>query len=317
RNNIRQVSYNWASFARNAKKIIVDIDDAELHKKTVRGDLLAHSDVKLFITKLLEKIPGSFKIDKAWLEWCLARKKKYPVVLNEYKIPSKDAVHPYHFIEELTAGLDDKAIVAAGNGTACVALFQAGIVKAGQRIFWNSGCASMGYALPASIGAALAVNRDVVCITGDGSLQMNLQELQTIKHYNLPVKLFILNNQGYRSIELTQAEYFNSDFIGCNKESGISFPDNSKLADLYGLKFYRIDSTAKMGEVIKGVLAYPGAAICEVILNDGYIFAPKLSSEKKPDGSMVSKPLEDLYPFLGRDEFYSNMIDKCGKAGDV
>lgn len=317
RNNIRQVSYNWASFARNAKKIIVDIDDAELHKKTVRGDLLAHSDVKLFITKLLEKIPGSFKIDKAWLEWCLARKKKYPVVLNEYKIPSKDAVHPYHFIEELTAGLDDKAIMVAGNGTACVALFQAGIVKAGQRIFWNSGCASMGYALPASIGAALAVNRDVVCITGDGSLQMNLQELQTIKHYNLPVKLFILNNQGYRSIELTQAEYFNSDFIGCNKESGISFPDNSKLADLYGLKFYRIDSTAKMGEVIKGVLAYPGAAICEVVLSNSYIFAPKLSSEKKPDGSMVSKPLEDLYPFLGRDEFYSNMIDKCGKAGDV
>ncbi|MFA5149950.1 MAG: thiamine pyrophosphate-binding protein [Candidatus Omnitrophota bacterium] len=317
RNNIRQVSYNWASFARNAKKIIVDIDDAELHKKTVRGDLLAHSDVKLFITKLLEKIPGSFKIDKAWLEWCLARKKKYPVVLDEYKIPSKDSVHPYHFIEELTAGLDDKAIVVAGNGTACVALFQAGIVKAGQRIFWNSGCASMGYALPASIGAALAEKRDVVCLTGDGSLQMNLQELQTIRHYNLPVKLFILNNQGYRSIELTQAEYFNSDFIGCNKESGISFPDNSKLADLYGLKFYRIDSTAKMGEVIKGVLAYPGAAICEVVLSNSYIFAPKLSSEKKPDGSMVSKPLEDLYPFLGRDEFCSNMIDRVGKAEDV
>lgn len=317
RNNIRQVSYNWASFARNAKKIIVDIDDTELHKKTVKGDLLIRSDAKVFITKFLGRIPEGFKVDKTWLEWCLIRKNKYPVVLNEYKIPNEHSVHPYHFIEVLTTRLDDKAIVVAGNGTACVALFQAGIVKTGQRIFWNSGCAAMGYDLPASIGAALAGNQDVICITGDGSIQMNLQELQTIKHYNLPVKIFILNNQGYRSIELTQAEFFNSDFIGCNKKSGVSFPDNSKLADLYGLKYYRIDSTTKMGQVIDSVLSYSGAAICEVVLNSDYIFAPKLSSEKKPDGRMISKPLEDLYPFLERDEFYSNMIGLDREKEDV
>lgn len=308
RNNVRQVSYNWETFARNAKKIIIDIDDAELHKKTVKGDLLIHSDAKFFITKLLKKIPDGFKVDKTWLEWCQIRKKKYPVVLDEYKIPNKHSVHPYSFIEELTTALDDDAIVVAGNGTACVVLFQAGIVKAGQRIFWNSGCASMGYGLPASIGAALAANQDVICITGDGSIQMNLQELQTIEHYNLPVKIFILNNQGYRSIELTQTEFFNRNFIGCNKESGVSFPDNSKLANSYDLKYYRINSTAEMRQVIDSVLSYKGAVICEVILNKDYIFAPKLSSKKKPDGRMVSKPLEDLYPFLERDEFYSNMV---------
>ncbi len=308
RNNIRQVSYNWDSFAGHAKKIIIDIDSAELHKKTVKGDLLIHSDVKVFITKFLERIPCGFNVDKTWLEWCLLRKKKYPVVLDEYKVPNEHSVHPYHFIEELTAALDDNAIVVAGNGTACVVLFQAGIVKAGQRIFWNSGCAAMGYDLPASIGAALAGNQDVICITGDGSLQMNLQELQTIKHYNLPVKMFILNNQGYHSIELTQTDFFNRNFIGCNRESGVSFPDNSKLADLYGLKYYRINSTAKMRQVINSVLSCTGAVLCEVVLNNDYIFAPKLSSEKKPDGRMVSKPLEDLSPFLERDEFKTNMI---------
>ena len=317
RNNIRQVSYNWTSFARHAKKIIVDIDEAELHKKTVKGDILIHSDAKAFITKFSERIPGGYRVDKTWLEWCLARKRKYPVVLDEYKLPNKNFVHPYSFIEELTTKLDDNAIVVAGNGSACVVLFQAGVVKTGQRIFWNSGCAAMGYALPASIGAAFAKNQDVICITGDGSIQLNLQELQTIKHHNLPVKIFILNNQGYRSIEQTQVEYFNSDFIGCNAKSGVSFPDNSKLAYLYDMKFFKINSTAEMGQTIKSVLCCPGAVICEVVLGNKYVFAPKLSSKKKHDGSMVSKPLEDLYPFLGRDEFYSNMIVKDKEAGNV
>ena len=119
---------------------------------------------------------------------------------------------------------------------------------------------------------------------------------------------YCLNNQGYRSIEQTQAAFFNSDFIGCNEETGVSFPDNSKLADLYGLKYFRIDSTARMDQVIDSALSYKGALICEVILNNNYIFSPKLSSEKKPDGRLISKPLEDLYPFLERDEFSSNMI---------
>jgi len=310
RNNIRQVSYNWASFARHAKKIIVDIDASELKKKTVKGDILVHGDAKVFIAELIKRIPQGFSLDPAWLQWCLARKKKYPVVLEEYKIPCKNCVHPYFFIETLTTALDNDAIVVAGNGTACVALFQAGVVKEKQRIFWNSGCAAMGYDLPAAMGAALAANREVVCITGDGSLQMNLQELQTFRHHALPVKIFILNNQGYRSIEQTQDAFFNSDFIGCNDGSGVSFPDNSKLADLYDLKYFRIDSTVKMKQVIRRVLSYGKAAICEVILDRNYIFSPKLSSEKKPDGRIVSKPLEDMYPFLARDEFYSNMLIK-------
>ncbi|MDD5449037.1 MAG: thiamine pyrophosphate-binding protein [Candidatus Omnitrophica bacterium] len=317
RNNIRQVSYNWASFASRAMKIVIDIDEAELRKKTLKGDLLVHSDAKVFITMLLERIQKGLKIDKSWLERCRSLKKRYPVVLDEYKTQSESSVHPYHFVEELTAALDDDAIIIAGNGTACVGLFQAGIVKTGQRIFWNSGCASMGYDLPASIGAALAGNKDIVCIAGDGSIQMNIQEFQTIRHYNLPIKIFILNNQGYRSIELTQTEFFNKKFIGCNKESGVSFPDFSKVADLYGLNYFRINSTARMGMVIKDILSCRTGLICEVILNKDYVFAPKLSSEKMADGRIISRPLEDLSPLLARDEFYLNMIKKDTDAEKV
>ncbi len=317
RNNIRQISYNWSSFGKNAKKIIVDIDYAELNKKTIKGDIIIQSDAKDFINKLSAKVPKSFNIDKKWKEWCLLRKNKYPIVLREHKVSNKNSVNPYFLVEELTTMMSENAIIVAGNGSACVVLFQAGIVKSGQRFIYNSGCASMGYALPASIGASLAVNRDVICITGDGSIQMNIQELQSIKHHKLPIKIFILNNQGYSSMKLTQTTFFNKNFIGCNESSGISFPDNSKLADLYGLKYFKIDSTSKMTDVIKKILSYSGGVLCEVMLTKDYVIAPKLTSERRPDGSMVTKPLEDLYPFLDRDEFLSNMIVKDKDRKDV
>jgi acetolactate synthase-1/2/3 large subunit len=317
RNNIRQVSYNWGCFASNARKILVDIDAAELHKKTVQGDLLVQADAREFITRLSARAEAGIGADGGWLEWCLARRRRYPVVLEEYRHPQGRCVHPYVFIEELTAALAEEAVVVAGNGTACVALFQAGSVKPGQRVFWNSGCAAMGYDLPAAIGAAFAKGGDVVCVTGDGSLQMNLQELQTVRHHGLPIKLFLLNNQGYRSIEQTQTAFFDGDFIGCNEGSGVSFPDNAKIADLYGLKYSRIDAAETMGAAIRDVLACPGPVFCEVVLDNTYVFSPKLSSERRPDGTMVSKPLEDLHPFLDRDEFRSNMIVGAGGAEDA
>lgn len=310
RNNIRQISYNWPSFAQRAKKILVDIDPAELHKPTLKGDLLVQADAGLFINQLISRLPGNYRVDCEWLEWCQLRKNKYPVVLEAYKKPNRKAVHPYHFVETLTSRLNEGAQVVAGNGSACVVLFQAGIVKARQRMFWNSGCAAMGYDLPAAIGAAVASGQQVICLTGDGSIQMNLQELQTISHYRLPIKIFLLNNQGYRSIEQTQAAFFGTDYIGCNQTSGVSFPDNAKLAELYGLNYFRLAATNGMTEIIDGVLASPGAALCEVVLERGYNFAPKLSSEKLPDGRLVSKPLEDLYPFLDRAELAENMINE-------
>ena len=308
RNNIRQASYNWENYANRAKKIIVDIDPAELIKPTVKPDLAVQADVKDFMAALLAAVsPADAGDFSGWLKWCRGRTEKYPVVLEEYKkLPSK--VNPYHFVETLTSMLPVETSVVAGNGSACVCLFQAGVVKKGQRMFWNSGCASMGYDLPAAIGACVGSGGEVVCLAGDGSLMMNLQELATAAHYKLPLKIFVLNNEGYVSIRQTQENFFESRYVACDAKSGVGFPDFVKVAAAFGLHTEVIEGIAGMKEKIAGVLALKGPVLCEVKLPADYKFMPKLSSEKKPDGSMVSKPLEDLWPFLDREEFQSNIL---------
>jgi len=306
RNNIRQVGYNYQSFARAAVKVVVDIDPAELEKTTLLPDMKVATDAGDFLKVLIascSRMPRDRWSE--WLHWCRQRKERYPVVLQEYRDSSD--LNPYLFIEELTKRLKAEDLIVAGNGTACVALFQAGIVKKGQRSFWNSGCAAMGYDLPAAIGAAVAnPGRMVVCLAGDGSLQLNLQELATLVGNNLEVKLFVLNNGGYISIKQTQMNFFGKPLIGCDKSSGLFFPRLSSLAQAYDLRYFSItrDNIADLDEVLRA----PGPCICEVMLPPDYRFSPKSSSEKKPDGRIVSKPLEDLAPFLEREEFMSNMI---------
>lgn len=309
RNNIRQISYNWSAFARAARKIVVDIDPAELKKPTLQPDIAIHADALAFLRELkrqleTEQLP---RWDD-WRAWCIERKVRYPVVLPEYRSVSR-WVHPYHFMDVLSECLEPGATVVAGDGTACVALFQAGKVKQGQRMFWNSGCASMGYDLPAGIGACFARGKqDTVCLAGDGSLQMNIQELQTVVHHQLPIKLFVLNNHGYKSIQQTQEAYFAGRYVGCGEGSGVSFPDICKVGRAYGLPVARIDRHDGLKEQIRQVLSTPGPVICEVMLTPDYTFAPKLSSERKPDGRIVSKPLEDMYPFLDREELKANLL---------
>lgn len=309
RNNIRQVSYGWQSYARAAYKVVVDVDPAELSKPTVRPDLPVPCDAGVFLAELERQLDGVAIPDRReWVAWCAERKHRYPAVLSEHRTGA-GLVNPYRFIEVLTGQLGKDAIVVAGNGTACVALFQAATVKAGQRMFWNSGCASMGYDLPAAIGASFAApGLDIVCLAGDGSLQMNIQELQTVVHHQLPIKLFVLNNDGYISIRQTQEAFFERRYAGCDSRSGVSFPDITRLAAAYGLPVAVIDDNLTVGEALERVLAMPGPVVCDVRLRPDYRFEPKLSSEKKPDGRIVSKPLEDMYPFLDREEFSGNML---------
>ncbi|MGC8728894.1 MAG: thiamine pyrophosphate-binding protein [Elusimicrobiales bacterium] len=302
RNNIRQVGYNWKDFAKNAFKVVVDIDENELKKPTLIPDLPICFDLKYFIEKLNKSIlKEKFTNYVLWLNWCRQKVKKYPVVLNEYKKINKK-VNPYYFIEELTKNSSNKQIFVAGNGSACVCLFQAGIVKEEQRMFWNSGCASMGYDLPASIGAAVSIGKEVICLAGDGSLMMNLQELSVISHYKLPVKIFILNNNGYISIKQTQDNFFGRRY-GCEPSNGVSFPDFEKLANSFKLKYFKISKNSEVSTKIKKLLKIKGSFVCELVLEDDYKFAPKVSSEKLKDGTIVSKPLEDMWPFLDREEF--------------
>ncbi len=311
RNNIRQVSYNWEFFAREAYKIIVDIDEAELKKPTVKPDLPVCMDAKLFINQLTHEIGNSLAVEhKNWLEWNKRCKAKYPSVLPEY-YDAKSGVHPYVFMEMLGNIIPADSICVSGDGTACVAPFQSMPVRKPFRIFWNSGCASMGYDLPASIGACVASGfKNVICIAGDGSLQMNIQELQTVIHHKMPLKLIYLNNNGYISIQQTQDGFFGGHRVGSDPGSGVSFPDIIKLGEAYGFKTCRIVSHDGMEEKISDFLKTDGPVICEVMLTADYKFLPKVSSKRLDDGRMISAPLEDLAPFLEREEFRSNLFIK-------
>jgi acetolactate synthase-1/2/3 large subunit len=307
--NIRQISYNWQSFAREAYKIIVDIDPLELQKPTVKPDLPIHADVSEVIRSLVEALPrNGLPAKKEWLDWCTIRKNRYPVVLKEYW-ERKELINPYCFVAALCKFLPEGQITVTGNGSACVCTFQAAYIKKDQRLFSNSGCASMGYDLPAAVGACIGASRSkVVCLAGDGSIQMNLQELQTVVHYKLPVKIFIFNNSGYHSIRQTQENFFGQPLVGCDPKSGVSFPDMEKLTHAYQIPFVRCSSHAELDTSIEKAMAGNAPCICEVMLTPDQPFAPKLSSYRLADGGIVSRPLEDLAPFLERDEFRENMI---------
>jgi len=210
-------------------------------------------------------------------------------------------------MDRLSEALKEDDITVCSNGSAVVMTFQALRIKKGQRLFSNSGCASMGYGLPAAMGAAVAAGRPVVCMEGDGSLQMNIQEFQTLVKNNIPVRVFVLNNSGYHSIRQTQRNFFGK-LAGCNCESGVDFPDLEKLSAAYGLPFFRACDNASLDAVIAAALACKGPCVCEIMADPAQDFEPKLSSKTLPDGRMVSAPLEDMAPFLPREEFLSNML---------
>lgn len=300
--NIRMIGYNHFDFAKNAYKIIVDIDPNELHKPTVKADMPINSDAKDFIEGLLKCGYTPEKKHEIWLEWCRDLLFRYPAVLPEYH-KEQGEINPYVFMDILFDRLcpDDKII--CGNGSACVITFQCCKIKQGQRMFTNSGCAAMGYGLPAALGAAVACGDRVICIDGDGSIMMNIQELAAISYNKLNVKIILLNNNGYHSIRQTQRNIFKPPFVGIDGDSGLSFPDFSKLADAFGMKYFSIDCENKAAMVLNEALGCDGPCICEVIVDPEQNFAPKSSSKLLPDGRMVSASLDDMAPFLDRDEF--------------
>jgi acetolactate synthase-1/2/3 large subunit len=305
--NIRQVSYNWPAFARAAFKIQVDIDPAEFQKPTVKPDLGVHADLHDFLQELENQLSRYSPGHSWWLEWCRERVRRYPVVQPHHRNPDKP-LNPYHFMDLLFDQLNEHDTVACGDATACVVTFQAGKLKKGQRLFSNSGSASMGYDLPAAIGAAFAKEgHRVICMAGDGSVQLNIQELQTIVHHQLPIKIFVMNNGGYLSIRTTQQSFFGGNFVGEGPRSGVSFPDIVRLAEAYGIPSKRID-TVDCRDLIVEALETPGPYLCEVMLDPEQGFEPRLSSRVLPDGTMVSSPLEDLYPFLDREELAGNLL---------
>lgn len=315
--NIRQISYNWKSFARNGRVAMVDIDRAELEKPTLSLHRPVHADLADFFASIQRVARPAFDAATSRREF-LARSRdraaRYPVVLPEYR-EKQAPINPYVFAEALFAELEDDDIIVTGDGTACVTIFQAANLKPGQRLFTNSGCASMGYDLPAAIGAYYAGGgRRIICLAGDGSIMMNLQELQTIVGQNLPVKIFVLNNDGYHSIRQSQQNHFPDNIVGCGPDSGLSFPDFAKLATGFGLPSARVGTHDSLPAAIHAALHGDGPQLCEVMIDKLQEFAPKLSSRKLADGTMVSPTLEDLSPFLSREELAEAMAP-CSIAG--
>jgi acetolactate synthase I/II/III large subunit len=305
---IRQVSYNWKSFARYAHKIQVDVDPSELNKPTSVADQTICCEAKYFLDEMLRQIKASHTPTPQhaqWLGWCRERVAAYPPVLPHHRT-TKNGVNSYYFVETLFQQLGPEDVVVSGDATACIVPFQAAILQKGQRLFSNSGCASMGYDLPAAIGAAVAHGKRVICLAGDGSIMMNLQELQTVAHYRLPIVIFVLNNGGYLSIRTTQSNFFGK-LIGEGAESGVTFPNFVKIAEAHGLRGMRIEGE-NFSSQIAAALNTEGPIVCEVILDRAQGFEPKLSSKRLPDGKMVTAPLEDMAPFLPRDEFKRNLL---------
>lgn len=307
--NIRQISYNWPAFARSAFKAMVDIDKAELAKPTLTIDLPVHADLIAFFQAMLAELDTYERpqAHAAWLDGRRACVRRYPTVLPEYR-ERETPVNPYVFAYELFERLDADDVVVTANATACVVTFQAARIRAGQRLFSNSGSASMGYDLPAAIGAHYATGGRVVCLAGDGSVMMNLQELQTIAGQNLPIKIFILSNDGYSSIIQTQRAFFSDNLYGCGPSNGVTFPDFLRIAAAFGIEGRRCAAHGGLDAAIRATLDADGPQICEIMLDPSQSFAPKLSSRKLDDGRMVSAPLEDMAPFLSREELAENMI---------
>ncbi|MDC1127714.1 thiamine pyrophosphate-binding protein [Gammaproteobacteria bacterium] len=308
--NIRQVSYNWKSFAREAYKIWVDIDTLELQKPTVKADMPIMANLTDLLPILVQgSYAGPTKEQVTWLAWCKERQQRFPTVLPEYW--QNERINPYCFMSILFDQLKEGQNVVTGNGTACVVSFQAAALKSGQRLWTNSGCATMGYDLPASIGASKALDakdKSVVCLAGDGSIMMNLQELQTIVGEQLPIKIFILNNSGYVSIFQTHRNFFNGVEIGGGPKSGVSFPKFERLSAGFGIPYLKCETHAELNDKIAQALATEGPVICELIIDEDTPFAPKLGAKQHPDGRITSPALEDLSPFLSREELRDNMI---------
>lgn len=307
----RQVSFAYDSWAREAYKIMVEIDPAEINKPTLNIDLPIQSDIKDFLEKFntyLEKEYSdyTFKNDD-WIKQCNIWKEKYPVC-DKSKYEQKDKINVYAFLDTLSDCMkeNDKIVVANGAACACIHGYK---LKKGQRLVVNSGVASMGYDLPAAIGACFGIDQnDIICVCGDGSIQMNLQELQTIIHHKLPIKLFLINNDGYQSIRITQRSFFEQPFIGIGSDSGdISFPNMEKIAYAYGFKYNQCSDINKLKDTINNTLNTSEPIICEVFVDTAQSFEPKSASKKLPNGKMVSAPLEDMKPFLDRKELEENM----------
>lgn len=301
------VGHDPKNFGKNAKKIVIDIDEEELKKPGIKIDLKIKDDAKKALAQILKQT-DKIKLPRfsSWVSQCDHWKKAYPVALDDYK--KEKPVNSYYFTDKLSDYAAKEDMIIVDTGTCFHVACQVWKIKQGQRFLTTGGLSSMGYWV-ASIGACVANNRKrTVVITGDGSLQMNIQELATIKHNKLPIKIFIFNNNGYLLIRHTQKNFMQGRLLGEGPETGVWCPDSLEIARAYGIKGVRINKVSEVESKIKEVMEHAGPVICDVMTPQWQLIIPRISSERMPDGTLVAKPYEDMYPFLPRKEFNKEMI---------
>lgn len=305
---ITKVGFNYDRFAPGARKIFVDIDPGQLHHQAIKPDIAVEADAGEFLRLLMERLDTSGVLGSPrWREACGKWRERYPIL--ESMRPADDApVNSYHFMDELSSCMSATDIMLTGNGLDCVSYWQTFKIKPGQRSMLSGNWGAMGWDLPTAIGACLGgERRRTICVTGDGSIQWNIQEMMLIGLHALPIKIFVFNNQGYSAIRATQTAFFNAHFVGADASSGVANPDFSHLARAYGLAYERIDCSRAAANCIRRVLASDGPVLCEVRISPQQWISPKASAFRRPDGTLESRPLEDMDPFLPREEIWENM----------
>lgn len=312
--NIRQTSYNWDSFAKNAWIVQVDVDTTELYKPGVQAQLRVNADAKVFLSTLMSLISqNKLPNYSAWSTWCREIKHRYHPRL-EHKQLRNSALNPYFVVDRIFSQLRDNDIIACGNASACILPFQMAELTANQRLFSNSGSASMGYDLPAALGASFAVpdgsNQRVICFAGDGSLQMNIQELQTLKTSKKNVVILLINNSGYLSIWQTHENFFGR-VIGATPSSGVEFPDFDAVARAYGIQSATISTVDDLGKM-DSFLKEDGPLLLNLVVDSLQEFAPRIKSRVGGDGKFITPELDDMYPF-----FTSSEINDIAKSASL
>ena len=308
--DLGQTGYNHANFARAARKVMVDIDAAEIAKMQTPIDVPVCADARAFLQEMLRQRERVAPRERsAWLARCQEWKRRYPVILPEYW-QEREGVSLYVLVDVLADALQPGDLLIPGSSGACSEVtLQAWRSRPGVRVFNTPGLGAMGFGVPASLGGCLAAGRArTVCIDGDGGFHMNSQELETIRRLNLPIKFFVLNNAGYASIRATQQAYFQGRLVASSFDSGLTLPDIRRIAEAYGVTTDVITNHEQIRETVRRVLERPGPVVCEVQVTPNQTTAPRLSSYQRADGTMASRPLEDLWPFLPREEFYANMV---------
>lgn len=309
--SIRQTGYGWDTWARAAEVIMVDIDRAELKKPTIHVELPIWADAKDFLQKLNAYCCGWEPNTSEWLQVCQNWKENYPVVTEKHWAENGETANAYAFIDYLSRQAAPGSMVAFTAGASCEAGHQAFFIKDGTRIANNNAVASMGEGLPSAIGMAIGSGyKDTICIECDGGIMMNLQELQTIITNHLPIKIFLINNSGYQTIRITQRNFYpDHTKVGIGPDSkDLSFPDYKKIAEAFGYTYYCAHSNAEMKTAVDSTLKENNPVFCEIFTDTAQVWEPKSKARKLPDGSLVSPPLEDLAPFLPREEIKKQMF---------